>query len=456
MGRRSWFGPAWCAGVVLGLTWSVWGEAGALEEPPVGVVAAWAAGPFEARVAFDRALSPAVATSTVGRTIAFDETRPTARSKPARSAAEAADTRGTLRVAAARLVDGGRTLVLTTDPHPRAGTYTLELPDVRPAGRPADAPTRPLTVVYDLTGVEAVWDSGAEDASPEWTGWWPGFDPSGVREQAGDVPAIARGLDLSRRDGRLTLTALVVLPRGPVTLRVTSNEKVDATLGGEGPAAPDVSGGPVVFQTESTGEPTLLTVALRSGPNPAVRVTVQVGDDPKGERPLERDSLLVSWAPPAPAPPAPLENVPDLGGGDPRKGAVVFASAEAKCANCHKVRGQGGDVGPDLSDLAGRDRLRVYRDIAEPSVRIHPDYVPYTVALKDGRVLVGTVRAEGADRVKVTDTEAKSTVVARSEIEEFRPSGTSIMPVGLAGAIGEPNLRDLIAFLTAPVAEGRR
>jgi putative heme-binding domain-containing protein len=80
---------------------------------------------------------------------------------------------------------------------------------------------------------------------------------------------------------------------------------------------------------------------------------------------------------------------------------------------------------------------------------IRPDYVPYTVALKDGRVVVGIVRAEGAGAVRVTDTDAKTTLVRRAEIEELRPSATSIMPVGLAGAIGEANLRDLVAFLTA-------
>ena len=128
----------------------------------------------------------------------------------------------------------------------------------------------------------------------------------------------------------------------------------------------------------------------------------------------------------------------------------MFASAEAKCANCHKVRGEGGNVGPDLSSQVGRDRKDVYRDIAEPSARIHPDYVPYTVALKDGRVLVGTVRAEGADAVRVADTEAKVTVVKRSEVEEFRPGTTSVMPVGLVGVIGEDRLRDLIAYLTTP------
>ena len=74
--------------------------------------------------------------------------------------------------------------------------------------------------------------------------------------------------------------------------------------------------------------------------------------------------------------------------------------------------------------------------------RINPDYVPYTIALKDGQVLAGTVRAEGADAIRVTDTEAKVTVVPRAEIEDLRASATSIMPVGLVGAIGEAKMRD--------------
>jgi putative heme-binding domain-containing protein len=116
------------------------------------------------------------------------------------------------------------------------------------------------------------------------------------------------------------------------------------------------------------------------------------------------------------------------------------------------VRGQGGDVGPDLSDLFKSDRASVYRDIAEPSAVIRPEYISYTVALKDGRVAVGIVRAEGADAIRVSDTEAKTIVIPRADIEELRPSATSIMPVGLAGAIGEAGMRDLIAYLTTPPA----
>ncbi len=54
---------------------------------------------------------------------------------------------------------------------------------------------------------------------------------------------------------------------------------------------------------------------------------------------------------------------------------------------------------------------------------------------RDGRVLAGVVRAEGASAIRVTDTNAKVTTLNRDEIDQIRPSGTSIMPVGLAGGL---------------------
>jgi putative heme-binding domain-containing protein len=416
------------------------------QAPAPRVVAARAAGPFEARVAFDRPVDSALAKSVVGRAIAFDETRPSVHSRPAQRAA-AQDARGTLRIAAARLDDAGRTLVLTTDPHPRAATYTLELP--------VGVTGPSVAIAYDLTGVEAVWDVGSENAPPSWSGSWPALDTAEVREAAAGSTEHERGLALLAKDGRLTLNTLVTLPQGPVTLTVDSSAPVEATLGGEEPGASvTIEGRQNLprFQTESTAEPTLLTlvVTTRKALGPLkLRVWTQRGES--GPRlPLARDRLLLPWTPASPPAAPPLENVPDLAGGDPGKGAAVFASNEAKCASCHKVRGQGGDVGPDLSTLVGRDRTEVYRDIYAPSARINPAYLSYTVALKDGRVLVGTVRAEGADGLRVTDTEAKVSVVPRAQVEEFRPSATSIMPVGLVGAIGEQKLRDLIAFLTSP------
>src|SRR5207244_11626447 len=119
-------------------------------------------------------------------------------------------------------------------------------------------------------------------------------------------------------------------------------------------------------------------------------------------------------------------------------------------AQCHTFSGRGGKVGPDLTDIGRKGRAEIYRDIAAPSAAIEPDYTSYTVATREGQVVVGVVRAEGADAIRVTDTNAHATIVRRGEIQEIRPSATSIMPPGLAAALGDAAVRDLIAFLVSP------
>jgi putative heme-binding domain-containing protein len=113
------------------------------------------------------------------------------------------------------------------------------------------------------------------------------------------------------------------------------------------------------------------------------------------------------------------------------------------------VRGQGGTIGPDLSNLVHRDYASVLRDIREPSFAINPDHITYSVALADGRVLTGTVRTEGA-KLRVADSRGRETLMARSEIEAMLPQPVSTMPEGLANVLGAARLKDLLTFLLSP------
>jgi putative heme-binding domain-containing protein len=117
---------------------------------------------------------------------------------------------------------------------------------------------------------------------------------------------------------------------------------------------------------------------------------------------------------------------------------------------CHVFRGQGGQVGPDLSDIAKKSRAEIYRSIAAPSAAIDPAYATFTIITRNGKVAAGMAKAEGADSIRVTDTNAHASMIPRSEIEEIRASATSIMPVGLTGTLGDSAIRDIIAYLTSP------
>jgi putative heme-binding domain-containing protein len=418
----------------------IWASSASLTpaaEPSPRVVLAWASGPMEARIAFDRAVDPDLARRVVGESVGFGEGE-----KPGEVGRVGGD-RGRLRVAAARLVDEGRTLVLVTDPHPCESTYRLALPSLKAPDEPG--PGRRVEVDYDLGGVEVAFLAG--DA--KWSGWWPTVDQAVARRLTAGSAEHERLWGLTSRKGDLTLQTLVSAPKGDVAINLDASAPFEATFGVETSksAASKADAHRATLKAEATGEPIFFTLALSTpgGVLPWVRATI-------GAEPLARSAFVLPWAPPAPAPSTPTE-VPAglMVGGDPARGEAVFFGEQAKCANCHRVRDKGGVVGPDLTNLAGRDRAWVYRNINEPSASIHPEYVSWTVTLKDGRVAMGVVRAEGADALKVGDIDAKQTVIPRAEVEEIRPSPSSIMPVGLLGAIGEERTRDLLAYLTAPV-----
>jgi putative heme-binding domain-containing protein len=419
-------------------------------------VAAWAAGPLEVRVAFDRAADSASVQRLVGQTIAFGDQAvkvdwPDRRKAvdKGRAATVGADG-GRLKIAAARLKDAGRTLVLATDPHPLGDLYVLGLPPMRAVGTPMESAA--INVGYDLHGFEVAWDDGKPDAVPSWTGWWPHGEPDVVRSMTKGSAEHERSLTLLAQPGHLSLRTQLALPAGKGALMVRASAPVTTNLGeASGESTPGEDGGHrVSLEYESTGDPVEFVVEAKTGAGGPLELRIAYqSPDTRGEQRLAIEQFLLPWVPIAPAQAGASPAPPfSLAGGDSKRGEIVFASEEAKCANCHKVRGKGGDVGPDLSNLASRDLALIYRDINEPSVTINPEFVPYTLALKNGQVLAGVVRAEGADQIRVTDTNANATLVKRSELDELRPSATSIMPVGLAGVLGEDKLRDLIAYLT--------
>ena len=158
--------------------------------------------------------------------------------------------------------------------------------------------------------------------------------------------------------------------------------------------------------------------------------------------------FLLPWAEQSTKPTELVDNrdLPELEGGNWLRGEKEFFGTTANCAKCHTMRGVGGKIGPDLSNLPQRDYASVLRDVTQPSFAINPDYVSQTVLLADGRALAGTTRVDG-DNLIVADQEGKETVVPRADVEELAHSPQSIMPEGLPKALGEERLRDLMTFL---------
>ncbi len=124
-------------------------------------------------------------------------------------------------------------------------------------------------------------------------------------------------------------------------------------------------------------------------------------------------------------------------------GRAVFSTV---CATCHRLYGQGADLGPDLTG-AGRDNLDyLLENIADPSAVVNADFRMTIVEMKDGRLLAGVVPAQTAKTVTIRALTG-STTVERAEIKKLEQSAASMMPEGLFEALSETQVRDLIGYL---------
>jgi putative heme-binding domain-containing protein len=130
--------------------------------------------------------------------------------------------------------------------------------------------------------------------------------------------------------------------------------------------------------------------------------------------------------------------------GDPVRGRAVFAR---NCQTCHQHQGQGNRVGPDLSGIAGRAPDALLSDILDPNKNVEPDYLVLAAATRRGQVYSGLLAGETATTVKLRRAEGVEDTLLRSEIDELRSTGQSLMPEGLERDINLPEMADLIAFL---------
>jgi putative heme-binding domain-containing protein len=134
--------------------------------------------------------------------------------------------------------------------------------------------------------------------------------------------------------------------------------------------------------------------------------------------------------------------------GDSAKGATVFANT---CATCHFLRGQGHAVGPNLAALADKTAADFLTAILDPNAVVEPRFIAYNLETKDGRSLSGIVSAETATTLTLVQGGGGQETVLRSDIQELRASGLSLMPEGLEQSMTPQDLANLIAYLkTSP------
>jgi putative heme-binding domain-containing protein len=137
------------------------------------------------------------------------------------------------------------------------------------------------------------------------------------------------------------------------------------------------------------------------------------------------------------------------GKGDARAGAKVYADT---CGKCHKLFGQGGDVGPELTGYERTNAMYWMENIVDPSAIIREEYTTFIIRTSDGRTLTGLVANQDRTTVSLRDQEGRLTRIARTKIDDMRASPVSLMPEGQLKTLKDQQVRDLFAYLMSKTA----
>ena len=137
-----------------------------------------------------------------------------------------------------------------------------------------------------------------------------------------------------------------------------------------------------------------------------------------------------------------------LDSGNASRGRALFHDQRVSCGACHSIKGQGGQLGPNLTKIG---RIRQPRDLLEailyPNSTVVNGYEHYVLETVDGESYGGIIQRETKDAIYLKNASMRGVRVARSQIHRVTTSSISVMPSGLNQVLSRQELLDLVAFL---------
>lgn len=132
---------------------------------------------------------------------------------------------------------------------------------------------------------------------------------------------------------------------------------------------------------------------------------------------------------------------------DADHGEKVF---ETHCASCHRLGGQGEEVGPNLSGVRHKTREEILVQILDPNREVSPEFLMYEIELRDFQSASGVIANESSSSIVLRREGGVEETILRQDIEKITSFGLSIMPEGLESDIDLQQMADLLAFILDP------
>ncbi len=123
------------------------------------------------------------------------------------------------------------------------------------------------------------------------------------------------------------------------------------------------------------------------------------------------------------------------------------------CILCHRMRGEGGASGPDLTQAHTKfGRYDLMFSIYSPNDDISDQYANTLFELVDGKKMAGRIKTENENEVVIMPNpfnEQYTVTLAKKEITSRGLSPISPMPTGLLNRLDKQEIRDLFQYIQA-------
>jgi putative heme-binding domain-containing protein len=127
-----------------------------------------------------------------------------------------------------------------------------------------------------------------------------------------------------------------------------------------------------------------------------------------------------------------------------RNGHTLF---QRTCAPCHKMYGEGGTLGPDITGANRGNLDYLLFNVLNPNGEVQDAYKMVVITTRDGRSLSGNVASETPRQVTLRVVGQDAVVINKSDIQSRESTNVSMMPPGLLDPLTDREVVDLMAYL---------
>lgn len=123
------------------------------------------------------------------------------------------------------------------------------------------------------------------------------------------------------------------------------------------------------------------------------------------------------------------------------------------CSSCHTMRGEGGNIGPDLTQVGTRFTAKdILENTIDPNKEVSDQYAATIFTMKDGSSILGRLINEDDGKYFVSQNPFSPQTlreITKTDVLSTKHSTVSLMLPGLLNRLNDEEIKDIMAYMVA-------